>query len=114
MLKSWVPWAVVATLLVVDSTSTLAQERLQGKVVATKLTHCDFKPGGCAGTLTLEVAARGQGMQSTIDVPLGTVIRKGSETVYLPALRGRDITVVLASHQGALVAKSIDVVSDKP
>ena len=37
--------------------AALAQEKTEGKVVGTQLTHCDMnvKIGGCAGTLTMDI-----------------------------------------------------------
>lgn len=114
MSKSLAPSVVVAALLVAGPAPALTQERLQGKVVATMLTHCDFKPGGCAGNLTLETTPQGQASQVMIDVPLGTPIRKGNETVYLPALRGKAVNIVLVTEKGKKTARSVDVKAEKP
>jgi len=83
-----------------------AQERIEGKVLSTKLTVCQFKPGGCEGTMVLETA---KPEQITIKVPLGTMIQKGSETVYLPALRGRTVSVTHVTEKGERIARAIDV-----
>lgn len=42
-------------MLLMQAPAALAQEKTEGKVVGTKLTHCDMnvKIGGCAGTLTM-------------------------------------------------------------
>ena len=45
----------------------------------------------------------------TIKVALGTAIKKGSETVYLPALRGKLVAVSFVTDKGEKLAKSIDV-----
>lgn len=88
-----------------------AQERIEGKVVGTKLTHCDMnvKIGGCAGTLTMERKADGKSEEINVDVPLGTPITRGSETMYLPALRGKTAVVTHIMEKNARVAKSIEV-----
>lgn len=108
------PIALVAAILIAHSPQGLAQETVQGKVVGTQLTHCDFKPGGCAGNLTLGTESQGKAGQVTINVPLGTPIRKGNETVYLPALRGKSVHIVLATEKGEKTARSIDVKAEKP
>lgn len=108
------PIFTVAAILMVHAPQGLAQEAVQGKVVSTKLTHCDFKPGGCAGSLTLETENQGKASQVTINVPLGTPIRKGNETVYLPALRGKAVLIVLATEKSEKTARSIDVRAEKP
>ncbi|WP_455153154.1 hypothetical protein [Cupriavidus basilensis] len=71
----------------------VAQERVEGTVVSTKLTLCDFKPGGCEGSLVLETKAAGKPGQMAIQVPRGTRIKKGSDFVYLPTLRGNYVAV---------------------
>lgn len=88
-----------------------AQERLEGKVVGTRLTHCDMnvKVGGCAGTLTLETRAGSDKQELRINVPLGTPITRAGETMYLPALRGRTVVVTHVSDKNERVAKAIEV-----
>ena len=56
-----------------------AQEKVEGKVVSTKLTHCDMnvKIGGCAGTFTMERKAEGKNEELKVNVPLGTPITRG-------------------------------------
>ena len=105
--------AMAATLMA-HSPQGFAQEAIHGKVVSTKLTHCDFKPGGCAGNLTLETENQGKVSQIVVDVPLGTKIHKGNETVYLPALRGRSVNIVLAANKGEKTAQSIEIKAKKP
>ena len=99
--------AALAGALYALSGTALAQERIEGKVLSTKLTACTFKPGGCEGTMVLETGAKPE--QITIKVPLGTLIQKGTETVYLPALRGRIVTVTHVTEKGEKIAKGIDV-----
>lgn len=98
--------AVVAGVLSAFSWTVTAQEKIEGKVLSTKLTACTFKPGGCEGTMVLETA---KPEQVTLKVPLGTMIQKGSETIYLPALRGRTVSVTHVTEKGEKIARSIDV-----
>ncbi|MGQ5488028.1 hypothetical protein ACUH78_04205 [Thauera sp. ZXT1-4] len=100
----------LGVLLVIAPAPGFAQQALEGKVVGSKLTHCDFKPGGCAGSLKLQTATG----EVEIDVPLGTPIRQGSEYVYLPTLRGKVVSVVLAADKPGKTARSIDVKAVKP
>lgn len=95
--------------------AALAQEKTEGKVVGTKLTHCDMnvKIGGCAGTLTMERKAAGKTEELTIKVPLGTPITRGSETVYLPALRGQFVAVSYIVDKSEKLAKSVEVLELK-
>jgi len=97
--------AALAAILSVPSGTAIAQQKIEGKVLSTKLTACTFKPGGCEGTMVLETAAAGP---VTIKVPLGTMIRKGSETVFLPALRGRTVSVTHVTEKGERIARAID------
>lgn len=101
---------ILALLLVIALGPGFAQEALEGKAVGTKLTHCDFKPGSCAGSLKLETTAS----QIEIDVPLGTPIRQGSKYVYLPTLRGKAVSVILAADKPGKTARSINVKAAKP
>lgn len=98
--------AALAGALYALSGVALAQEKLEGKVLSTKVTVCTFKPGGCEGTMVLETATP---EQVTIKVPLGTMIQKGSETVFLPTLRGRIVTVTHVTEKGERIARAIDV-----
>jgi hypothetical protein len=107
--------AVFAVILATAALPVLAQERLEGVVLSTKLTACQFKPGGCAGSLVLEVQRDGKAAQVAVKVPLGTPIRKGNEYAYLPSLRGNKVAVSQHDENGEKVAKSIDVViAEKP
>ncbi len=98
--------AALAGALSTLSGAAVAQEKIEGKVLSTKLTVCTFKPGGCEGTMLLETA---KPEQVTIKVPLGTMIKQGNEFVFLPALRGRVVTVAHVVEKGEKVAKAIDV-----
>ncbi|MGY2488204.1 hypothetical protein [Cupriavidus sp. CP313] len=92
-----------------------AQGRVEGTVASTKLTFCDFKPGGCEGSLVLETNVAGKPGQMGIKVPRGTLIKKGNDFVYLPTLRGNYIAVAYVLEKGEPVAKSIEVLkTSKP
>lgn len=99
--------AALAAALCGLSGTALAQEKIEGRVLSTKLTVCTFTPGGCEGTMVIETGVKPE--QVTIKVPLGTIMRKGSETVYLPALRGRVVTVTHVTEKGERIARAIDV-----
>lgn len=98
-------------LVLIHSPASFAQERIEGKVLRTKTTHCDMnvKSGGCAGTLTMERKVDGKTEELTFNVPLGTPIARGGETAYLPALRGKTVTVTHVSEKNERVAKAIEV-----
>jgi hypothetical protein len=93
---------------------TSAQQRIEGTVVSTKLTACDFKPGTCEGTAVLETRTSGTAGQVTIKVPKGTQIKHGSEHLFLPGLKGRLVAVTYVEDKGEKVATSIDVKAPKP
>jgi len=97
-------------LLLGYAATGLAQEKIEGKVVGTKLTHCDMnvKVGGCAGTMKMERKAGDKTEELSINVPLGTPIKKGAETVYLPALRGKTVAVTQVMEKNERVAKAIE------
>jgi len=101
---------IATAFLLSRAPAVLAQEKIEGKVVGTRLTHCDMnvKIGGCAGTMKLERKAGEKTEGLTFNVPLGTPIRKGTETVYLPALRGKTVAVTQAMEKNERVAKAIE------
>ena len=90
-----------------------AQEKAEGTVVSTKVTLCQFKPGGCEGYLTLETKEAAKTEQITIKVALGTPIKKGNEYAYLPALRGKLVAVTYVTDKGEKLAKSVEVLEAK-
>lgn len=90
--------------------SGLAQDKMQGVVTSTKLTMCKFEPGGCAGSLQLETRQHGRVEQLSVEVPLGTQIRKDQATTYLPALRGKMVSISYKEEKGEKIATSIDVI----
>ncbi len=104
--------AMLAAVMVRPAIS--AEERLEGKVTGTNVTVCQFKPGGCEGTLTLETSLGGKVQEVTIKVPLGTMIKRGNEVVYLPTVRGKLVAVTHVTERGEKIARSIEVTTPKP
>ncbi|WP_340522339.1 hypothetical protein [Cupriavidus necator] len=90
-----------------------AQETVEGTVISTKLTFCDFKPGGCEGSLVLQTSAAGKSGQMGIKVPRGTLSKQGNDFAYLPSLRGKYLTVAYVMEKGEPVAKSIEVLKTR-
>jgi hypothetical protein len=101
---------IFACVISTAAMAGLAQEKIEGVVTSTKLTMCSFKPGGCAGSLVLEVQRDKNLEQVAVKVPLGTHIKKGDEHAYLPALRGNMVSISHIVENGEKVAKSIDVI----
>lgn len=108
----------IAGLLVASAISALlplalaapADERIEGIVRGTVVTHCDAtRRGGCAGTLTLERNTGGTMENLTINVPLGTPISRGGERVLLHALEGQTVIVTQINERGGRVARAIQV-----
>jgi hypothetical protein len=90
--------------------AALAEERIEGIVRDTVVTHCDAtRRGGCAGTLTLERQAEGRIETLTINVPLGTPISRAGERVLLHALEGMRVIVTQTTGRGGRVARAIQV-----
>ncbi len=89
-----------------------AEERIEGTVISTTLTACDFKPGTCEGSLVLDT--KGKDGQVTVKVPKGTQIKKGNDHMLLPGLKGSQVTIAYVNDKGARVAKSIEVKLAKP
>ncbi len=89
-----------------------AEERIEGTVISTTLTACDFKPGTCEGALILDT--KGKDEQVTVNVPKGTQIKKGNDHIFLPGLKGNQVAIAYVNDKGVRVAKSIEVTSGKP
>lgn len=100
--------ALVLVLALLPSAG-FGEEKIEGTVVGTKLTACQFKPGGCEGYLTLEPKGAEKTEQVTIKVALGTPIKKGKEDLFLPALRGKLVAVSYVTEKGEKLAKAIEV-----
>ncbi len=107
--------ALAGLLIVLPSPAVeAAEERIEGTVVSTTLTSCDFKPGTCEGSLVLERKDGGKPNPVTVKVPKGTAIKKGNDHLFLPGLKGQTIAVTYAEDKGEKVAKAIEVKPAKP
>ncbi len=91
-----------------------AQQTVEGTVVSTALTACDFKPGTCEGSVVLETKVAGTPGQVTIKVPKGTQIKQGNEHLFLPGTKGRLVAITYVENKGEKVARSIEVKRSKP
>jgi hypothetical protein len=88
-----------------------AEERIEGVVRDTVVTHCDAsRQGGCAGTLTLERRSAAGIETLAIKVPLGTPISRESGILLLHSLEGRTVVVTQTSERSARVARAVEVV----
>lgn len=98
-------------VLSVYASGVLADEKIEGVVTSTKMTVCKFQPGGCAGSLVLDVQRDGRTVQVPIQIPLGTPqIKKGNEIAYLPALRGNMVSISHKEENGEKIAKAVEVI----
>ncbi len=105
--------ALAAVLLAAASSVMEAAEgQIEGIVVSTTLTSCEFKPGTCEGSLVLDT--KGKDEQVTVKVPKGTQIKKGSDHVFLPGLKGSQVAIAYVNDKGGRVAKAIEVKPAKP
>lgn len=106
--------AMVMALAMIPLAS-VAQEKIEGKVLRTNLTACNPKPtgGGCEGSLTVEIKADGETQQVPIKVVAATLIRKGKDYLFLPATQGNSVVVSYVTEQGQKMATSIDIVETK-
>lgn len=91
------------------SLGAFAAEKLEGRVVTTTLTQCDFKPRTCEGSVDLQTKRNGKPEQVTIQVRKGTTIRKGNSAVLLPALNGSLVAIAYVMENGQKLARSIEV-----
>lgn len=102
--------AIAVAALLPLAAAADAEERIEGIVRDTVVTHCDAtRRGGCAGTLTLERHAGGRRNSLIIKVPLGTPISRGEERVLLHALQGHAVIVTQISEGSGRVARAIQV-----
>jgi hypothetical protein len=104
----------LVALLLLLAVPARAQERIEGTVASAKLTRCEMKPGTCEGSLVLETRDAGKLAQVTINVPKGTAIKKGTDHLFLPALKGQPVAISFVTEKGERVAKSIEVKSAGP
>lgn len=112
MLKKIAVRLFIAPVLILTGllSTSLAQEKMEGMVVSTNLTACDFKPGTCEGTLVLDAKIAGKVERLTFKVPKGALITKGQDYMLLPAIQGSTIVIVYdVKAGGEKVAKSITV-----
>ncbi|HEV8553208.1 MAG TPA: hypothetical protein VGR65_07465 [Casimicrobiaceae bacterium] len=103
--------SLLGAIMLLHAPAAFSQQRIEGKVVGTQLTHCamDGKIGGCAGTLKLEHKTGDKTEELAFTVPLGTPITRGTEVVYLPALRGKTVVITQAVEKNERVAKAIEL-----
>ncbi|HEV2095493.1 MAG TPA: hypothetical protein VGQ82_03230 [Chthoniobacterales bacterium] len=92
---------------------SLALDKIEGNVVGTKLTACDFASRRCEGYLTLDTKAGAKADSMSIRVIGDTAMTKGSEKVLLPTLRGSTVAVTYVKEKGENLAKSIEVLQSK-
>jgi GTPase involved in cell partitioning and DNA repair len=96
--------------VVLQPLSVPADERIEGIVRNTVVTHCDTtRRGGCAGTLTLERRTGARAEMLTIRVPLGTPISRGAERALLHTLEGQKVIVTQTTERGEAIARAIQV-----
>ncbi len=113
MARSVLIFACTAMLFALAAPAVLAaEERIEGTVLSTTLTACDFKPGTCEGALILDT--KGKDGRVTVKVPKGTQIKKGNDHIFLPGLKGNQVAIAYVNDKGARVAKSIEVKSARP
>src|SRR5712692_883348 len=106
---------LLTALVVMTATApavSVADEKIEGKVMGTNLTLCHPQPtgGGCEGTLTLETKTGGTAQQVAIKVIADTIIKKGQDHLLLPQTQDSSVVVIYVTEKGQKVAKSIDVV----
>jgi hypothetical protein len=95
---------VIAAIWIWIAFPAIADERVEGVVRNTVVTHCDAtRRGGCAGTLTLERRAGGGSGTLKIRVPLGTPISRGLEHATLGSLEGQTVIVTTTAKPGGQV-----------
>ena len=114
MRKQWkaIAVTVVASALGSYSVYAAADDRVEGKVVRTELTACDFASHRCQGYVTLEQASMG-GEGVKIRVAGETRIMKGADQVYLPTLKGNLVSVSYVAEKGEKLATAITVLPAK-
>ena len=112
MLKKTAIGLFIAPVLILTGflSTSFAQEKIEGTVISTNLTACDFKPGTCEGTLVLEAKIAGKAERVSFKVPKGTLITKGQDYMLLPAIQGSTVAIIYDVRAGGeKVAKSITV-----
>lgn len=92
-----------------------ANEKIEGKVLRTKLTACEPRAngGGCQGTLFLESTVDGKVQSVPIQVSMDTIIKRGKDYIFLPATQGSTVSVAYAMNKDQKAATTIDVITRK-
>ncbi|MGQ0681462.1 hypothetical protein [Bradyrhizobium sp.] len=112
----YVKKAVLLTMLAMIAglapTMSVADEKVEGKVVSTNLTLCHPRPtgGGCEGILTLQTSAAGTTQPVSFKVIADTIIRRGQSYLVLPQTQDNSVVVTFVTEKGQKVARSIDVI----
>jgi len=110
--------APVAALLLAFLSGGAAQaeveKKVEGRVLQVRVTLCQYKPRGCAGYFVLDAMREGRREQLTVQVRLGVPIRNGEDYVLLATLPGRVVSVTHVVENGAIVARSIEVLERPP
>ena len=105
--------ASIASAITGYPSVALAAEKVEGTVVGTKLTACDFANKRCEGYLTLEPKTATKAEPMSIRILSATSLSKANEKVLLPSLRGSVVTVNYVKEKGENLAKSVEVVQTK-
>jgi hypothetical protein len=101
--------ALLAALAAPLSGAADAERKFEGLVLRTHVTLCQLKPRGCAGYMDVETERAGRRERWTVQVRLGVPIRYGDDYVYLATLDRNVVSVTHVSENGAIVARSIEV-----
>lgn len=86
------------------------EREIMGVATEAKLTACGPEPGQagtCEGTLVVQPSAAGA-TSVAVEVNRDVVLKKGSQTVFLPQLRGNSVVVrYRATKEGPNLATSV-------
>jgi len=103
-------YLVALVWLAVGIPGSLAEERLEGKVIKTHLTACGVVPGKvgtCEGTLVLEPQGGERTAPVTVQITRDTGLKKGQEKAFLFQLEGSTVTVAYVNAGDQKVATSV-------
>lgn len=87
----------------------VAERKIEGTVLRTKVTLCQLKPRGCAGHMILEATRKDKRERVLVRVRLGVPIRRGEKDLALAVLDGSVVSVVYVDEKGGIIARSIEV-----
>lgn len=92
------------------------EREVSGTVTDAKLTLCSptpDKPGTCEGTLLVEPHSSKSGAERvTVQVTRDVQLKKDGQAVFLPALRGSQVTIKYrATKEGPSVATAVTAAS---